>query len=580
MRSTKLILGPFWIGYILSARSRAILLLILTGASTFALRQAEGAIGVGHAPSSSVMLKDSSHTFPVTSIGSTSGFCTNVCYCSDLNACNCDLSGTVVLNHNLSSPFSAYGYRLKSINDSNDCSGGTPVQLPVSVGVGQKLSYTTAFSPTTPGTFSDFLNLSGYVLSLSGSTPRGSSALVPYQLNGWSAPVVVSKTPGTQVDSPTLNSTDKLYASWAIENNGDLSTFGTFYIDLNLDGTLLQRWRWDDPLDPKIVLFLKDYPFGPLVTGTHTLELIPDSTHVTLGSASRYTKTLTVTQTSSAFTIISPASGQSFVLSEASKTATMPISFEAGGTAGSVNWQSSLEYQTSGHRPATPFRSVRTFQTLADGGIDETYIGQGGKITVTATAGGTGAKAKPITFLVTGTPIAAEDVTARLVSLYAQQGGATTRLMTGVAQKESSYLQFKSRSLYGTVAFWPLESASDHGSHIGLMMMPTTDNIAYAWNWQVNTSAGVNLFVQDKLGAARRKMLSIIQAHPGLRTLSPVELERMALLLYGPSASSSSGKQYYIPVKPGNSWMWAVNTSGNPGGVAYVDSCFNLIHQQ
>ena len=276
-----------------------------------------------------------------------------------------------------------------------------------------------------------------------------------------------------------------------------------------------------------------------------------------------------------ALRIVSPSPGEAFTLSQKNGTATGEIPFEATGPAGTVTWSATLEYQTSGGYPEPAFRLARTFSSPVNGRADQTYASQGGQVTVNAEAGSAGAG--PVSFIVTGTRITAPAVTRRLVALYTKAKGATPRLMTGVAQVESSYLQFKRRKLYGTAAFWPVEGASDGGSHIGLMMMPTSDEIEYAWDWQVNVTAGVALF-QDKLAAAQRKVTSIIAQHPGLRGLTPVELEHMALLLYGPKATADSSRQYYAPRKSGGRWTWVVNTAGNPQGVAYANSCFSAIH--
>jgi hypothetical protein len=258
----------------------------------FSQRAVADVVGRQYSPSDAV--QDSSYTFPITSVGQTSGLCTSVCLCSDGNNCTCDRSGTIQLTHDLSAPFSAFNYRVQSANVSPDCFAGTSVSLPAFVDVGQMLSYNVEFSPTRVGTFSDDLGLNDYVLSVSGSTPRGEASLVPAPLSGWSAPLVVSTTPGTQIDSPNLTTADQLYLSWSIQNQGDLSTFGTFFIDVNLDGSLLNRWSWSDPLQPQWYLDLKDFPFGPLTAGSHTLELIPDPTGVIGATSSTYTKTITV----------------------------------------------------------------------------------------------------------------------------------------------------------------------------------------------------------------------------------------------------------------------------------------------
>jgi len=487
------------------------------------------------------VVQDNNETFPTTPVGQTSTLCQTVCYCNGgcgTNPCDATGSGTIELDHNLSTPFSAYNYLLEPFGPTN-CSGGMPVQLPIFVGVGQQLAYTVSFSPTSSGTFNDYLNLSGYNLFLSGSTPagsvtpgqpgtlyavsdtgsnqsllysifnfpanpqvsvigatglsfpaiaispvsgiiyaadpstgylyqldaqsgastfigdtglaaaglvalacdrqgrlftwgqndgelyqlnassgaastigetgyaaggdlafdldgtlygstgtdliqinpasgaatyigsfqtsnifglavaadgtlyagqttsgstgqlyrvakstgqltpiggtltesiadlalfggstqRGSASLVPSPLSGWSSPLVVSTTRGTQVDSPNPTTAEPLYLSWSIQNQGDLATFGTFFIDVDLDGSLLNRWSWSDPLQPQWYLDLKDYPFGPLSAGTHTLKLVPDSTDVIGATSNTYTKTITVSESVGTRVVISTKQG-------------------------------------------------------------------------------------------------------------------------------------------------------------------------------------------------------------------------------------------------------------------------------
>jgi len=273
---------------------RAMALLLFVSFSTILPPRSEAASGLARASVPQMMLKDSSLTFPITPVGLTSTFCTDVCYCSNVNACNCDRSGTITLNHALSSPFSSYNFRVVPVSTPSTCSSGSIVQLPVALSAGQKLQYSVSFSPTRTGSFNDQLNLSGYILSLSGSTPRGSASLIPFQPAGWSAPLVVSKTTGTQLNSPELSSSDPLYLSWAVQNAGDLDAIGPFYFDLYLDGAVIQRWRYDGTLAPQHYAYVKDYGFGPLTSGTHTLELVPDPTHA-IGTSPHLTKSFVVT---------------------------------------------------------------------------------------------------------------------------------------------------------------------------------------------------------------------------------------------------------------------------------------------
>lgn len=194
-------------------------------------------------------------------------------------------------------------------------------------------------------------------------------------------------------------------------------------------------------------------------------------------------------------------------------------------------------------------------------------------VRASATINGTQVTAGPNTAYITGTEIPNTAITDQLVSLY---DGATPHLLTGIAMRESSYRQFAQSVLYGYSGDWPLESY-DGGSHIGLMMVPLTN--ADAWDWLENTVDGANLFKQ-KLALAQHYENLIIASHPGLPELGGVDLEKMAVLLYGPGARRSLLKQYFIPVhpvqksSPGSSWTWAVNSGGNPTGVKYTDNVF------
>jgi hypothetical protein len=65
--------------------------------------------------------------------------------------------------------------------------------------------------------------------------------------------------------------------------------------------------------------------------------------------------------------------------------------------------------------------------------------------------------------------------------------------------------------------------------------------------------------------------------HPGLPDLTAFQLENMAILLYGPYAGGHKPtEQYYTPICEdgvvkgnaciGGSWVWKVNTWGEPLG--------------
>lgn len=286
--------------------------------------------------------------------------------------------------------------------------------------------------------------------------------------------------------------------------------------------------------------------------------------------------TLSMLKTVSSLVIVSPKDKDLFRLSEVNFRATPPVMFQANPGSNNVGvpvlWTSSLEYQTSGARGA--HSESESFNTIGIGVGTKTYDAIGGKLTVkaTATINGILKTAGPNIAYVTGVSIPNSEISARLVALY---GGITSRLMTGVAMKESTYRQFATRMLYEVSALWPLESY-DGGSHIGLMMMTSKDK-ANIWNWLSNTQNGINLFKIQKALTLKTEN-KVIALHPGLRQLTEIERENMGLVRYGPYASPSMSQQYYIPIQNAqNSWDWAINIDGNAEGVLYADSVRHFI---
>lgn len=282
---------------------------------------------------------------------------------------------------------------------------------------------------------------------------------------------------------------------------------------------------------------------------------------------------MTMTLVSPALFIVAPTDNENDVLDQSNETATSKIQFQAQAPSApsgtQVNWTLMLQYSTSGgvKVPSIP----KTFTTTTDGrkAIQTiAFASRGGQLTsnANATISGSVVNAPQVQSVITGLAIPSDQITAQLTSLYG--GGATPNLMTGIAEVESTYLQFVHRVLYGISADWPVESY-DGGSHIGLMQMPTR-SMGVAFDWLSNTKAGVNLF-GNKIVSAQNLMNRIVAQHSGLRVLSPTELENMALVLYGPYASASLSKQYYVPVQQNGVWVWIVNTSGNANGVMYAD---------
>jgi hypothetical protein len=265
--------------------------------------------------------------------------------------------------------------------------------------------------------------------------------------------------------------------------------------------------------------------------------------------------------------ITSPAANANYQLTKQNYVSTAPIPFTAiSSDTSAISWSLKLSYKTSGGRGASS--STQTFTTQPAATQKETYTSIGGQLQATATQVKSTAK---VTMTITGEPIPNGTITSQLDSLYSS--GATPNLLTGIAERESSYQQFDgTETLYGLTGYWPNESKEDGGSHIGLMMVATTAD--RAWDWTANTIYGASIF-QDKLAAAGRNATKIIKANKGLPALTPVQLENMALLLYGPYAPATSQltNQYYIPDTSGTTPVWVVNTANNPDGVSYADGC-------
>ncbi|MFQ6120972.1 MAG: hypothetical protein ACE5KE_13945, partial [Methanosarcinales archaeon] len=98
----------------------------------------------------------------------------------------------------------------------------------------------------------------------------------------------------------------------------------------------------------------------------------------------------------------------------------------------------------------------------------------------------------------------------------------------------------------------------------------------WAWNWLENTRYGVNFFQGEKMRIARfwqRQIRQEAREKYGchLRPLNRVELENMALVLYGEHAKNAIDGQYYYYVTHDGNCDWIVNTQGNPDGVAYAN---------
>jgi len=126
--------------------------------------------------------------------------------------------------------------------------------------------------------------------------------LTPYQPAGWSDKLTVSTMPlRSMIDSVSFTTADTIYVSWAVINEGTVSTSARFYAKLYVDGTEIQSWYADPPLDPNRYTYMAGYSIGSLAAGSHTVRIVADSTGAIAESAeydNEYTKYITVSTAS------------------------------------------------------------------------------------------------------------------------------------------------------------------------------------------------------------------------------------------------------------------------------------------
>jgi hypothetical protein len=279
--------------------------------------------------------------------------------------------------------------------------------------------------------------------------------------------------------------------------------------------------------------------------------------------------------------VLSPFQNQTFPAGGSNYNTTDPIAFNGttiwfGGTP--VFWTVNLTYMTSGGR-CVGCTNSQVFETESGSNGTEVYVSMGGQLVTTAAANTS--DMMNMTSYIVGAEIPTETEVSLLDSIYP---GPTSNLLSGIAYVESSIAQFEESSNYGISAYWPKES-NDGGSHIGLLQLPVAMDVA--WDYTINVQKGEQLFAGEKVGFATRLMNKDIATHTGLPVLNGVQLENMALLLYGPKASTKLAMQYYVPfcqggtvignTCSGGSWVWIVNTAGNPKGVAYANLCRNHV---
>ena len=311
------------------------------------------------------------------------------------------------------------------------------------------------------------------------------------------------------------------------------------------------------------------------------------------------------------------------------------VPFTAVTTSGNpISWTANLFYQT-GAGYGSPGPSTRTFSTTTGVNHDETYQSLGGQVQVTAqTSTPFGTMSDCITFYIEGPHgIEATLTTNQLVTSYTSSASisrppdGTPNLLTGVAMHESAYQQFwtptsqpipnedlfQLHSKFGFLPWWPHESF-DQGTHIGLMMVPTTT--AAAWNWLTNINQGMGTFsgtppppdTENKMQAAIRYEGYIRNGKktnpkvkpwtPTPRALTGVERENNALVLYRGAGFDgillhTLDRLYYRAVCSsgvvqdtnsehqcvGGTWSWVQNGLNQPVGVDYVSFPGSQIQQ-
>jgi hypothetical protein len=197
-------------------------------------------------------------------------------------------------------------------------------------------------------------------------------------------------------------------------------------------------------------------------------------------------------------------------------------------------------------------------------------VGTGGRASATLTINiGGQPTTLSITFYVVGVQIPNSVITSRLLGYYTD--GARPRLFVGLADRESGYMQFHSRSLYGQTALWPYESY-DGGSHIGLLMVEPT--LARAYSYWENTQYGRDFFLGPKMGLCGSYANSQMNQHPGLRYLTPLEFEMCALVKYGPNADLG---YYWVPNEDGTDWIVDPN-SAHAAAIAYANDVIGRMY--
>lgn len=143
----------------------------------------------------------------------------------------------------------------------------------------------------------DSITAEGYYLDdivLTATLPQQAN-LTPYQRNGWSDKIVVTRVTGTSTDDANLQAGETLYVDWAVINNGSGASPGSS-TQLYINDVLRNTWSGGS-LQPNSFSFVNDYNIGSLPAGTNTLRLRADSGNTVSESNeidNEYTKTIVI----------------------------------------------------------------------------------------------------------------------------------------------------------------------------------------------------------------------------------------------------------------------------------------------
>ena len=115
---------------------------------------------------------------------------------------------------------------------------------------------------------------------MAAAVPADKPNLVPFRLNGWTAPLVVSRAPGNNISDPDFADDQDIWVDWAIANTS-LTTGITprFFTELLIDGVSKSSW-FHDGLAPDTFNKIEDFNAGKLPVGAHVFKLVVDHTNV------------------------------------------------------------------------------------------------------------------------------------------------------------------------------------------------------------------------------------------------------------------------------------------------------------